>query len=123
MNITIIKHIKYIFSGEQRFLTDNAATGGRYIKAVFREYTDGTFTKLKRQTYRDRHRGFIGPVIRVEVGERLEVIFKNKASRQYSFHPFGLPVKKKYEGALYKNDRSSKLCWLNVSILVQSNLY
>lgn len=53
--------------------------------------------------------GIMGPAIKVEVGDTLEIIFKNKASRQYSFNPFGLDVTKENEGALYRNNRHSKL--------------
>ena len=52
--------------------------------------------------------GILGPPVRVEVGEMLEIILLNKASRPYSFNPFGLAFTKDNEGAFYKNDRHSK---------------
>jgi hypothetical protein len=48
-------------------------------------------------------------IIKVEVGDNMQVIFMNKASRPYSFNPFGLAFTKDNEGALYKNKRYSKL--------------
>lgn len=36
-------------------------------KALFREYTDGTFTVLKNRTGNDAYLGFLGPLIRAQV--------------------------------------------------------
>jgi FtsP/CotA-like multicopper oxidase with cupredoxin domain len=48
-----------------------------YRKAVYREYTDASFTHLKPRPPQDAYMGFLGPVIRAEVGDTVKVVFKN----------------------------------------------
>src|SRR5438093_6179556 len=43
--------------------------GHVYRKALYREYTDGTFKHLKLRGSRWRHLGLLGPVIHAEVGD------------------------------------------------------
>ncbi|KAM9042104.1 hephaestin isoform 4-T4 [Megaptera novaeangliae] len=64
--------------------------GSRYKKAVFREYTDGTFRVRRPRTGSEEHLGILGPLIRGEVGDILTVVFKNNASRPYSVHAHGV---------------------------------
>ncbi|XP_062039479.1 hephaestin isoform X4 [Lepus europaeus] len=64
--------------------------GSRYKKAVFREYTDGTFRVPRPRTGTEEHLGILGPLIRGEVGDILTVVFKNNASRPYSVHANGV---------------------------------
>ncbi|KAJ1057930.1 hypothetical protein K5549_014455 [Capra hircus] len=64
--------------------------GSRYKKAVFREYTDGTFRVQRPRTGSEEHLGILGPLIRGEVGDILTVVFKNNASRPYSVHAHGV---------------------------------
>lgn len=65
--------------------------GHKYKKAVFREFTDATFTaRRKRKTEHEKHLGILGPIIRAEVGDTIEVVFNNMASRDYSMHPHGV---------------------------------
>eukprot|EP00794_Sanderia_malayensis_P014202 gene14202-15684_t len=80
--------------------------GGRYKKAIFVEYTDSSFTVRKQRTLDQIHLGIMGPVIKAEVGDLIEVVFKNKASRPYSIHPRGVAYDKMNEGALYKDGTS-----------------
>ena len=80
--------------------------GSVYKKAVYREYTDGSFTTLKARPERWQHLGLLGPVIRAEVGDTIRVVFKNNASRPYSVHPHGVFYAKDSEGAPY-NDGTS----------------
>jgi manganese oxidase len=58
--------------------------GRVYRKAVYREYTDGTFATRKPRPPQDEYLGLLGPSLRAEVGDTIEVIFKNNASRPYS---------------------------------------
>jgi hypothetical protein len=51
--------------------------GGQYKKARYFEYTDDTFTSKKPHP---SHLGFLGPVIRAEVGDTIKVAFKNLVS-------------------------------------------
>ena len=50
----------------------------RYIKAIFREYTDGTFTVLKGRSAGDEYLGLLGPLIRAQVGDTIQIVFKNQ---------------------------------------------
>jgi FtsP/CotA-like multicopper oxidase with cupredoxin domain len=60
--------------------------GHIYRKAVYREYTDGTFTTRKRRAPQDEYLGLLGPILRAEVGDTIKVVFKNNASRPYSVY-------------------------------------
>ena len=78
-----------------RFASRYTIPGPHYIgrrnkKAVYREYTDSTFTKQKQRSKDEEYLGILGPLIKAEVGDVIEVVFKNLASRQYSIHPHGL---------------------------------
>jgi FtsP/CotA-like multicopper oxidase with cupredoxin domain len=78
--------------------------GKVYLKAQYREYTDGTFTTLKPISDKWKHLGILGPVIHAEVGDTIKVVFKNNARFPYSIHPHGVFYQKDSEGALY-NDK------------------
>ncbi|KAJ0004534.1 hypothetical protein NQD34_010748 [Periophthalmus magnuspinnatus] len=75
--------------------------GGQYIKVLYKEYTDDSFTTKKTQSSGHRHLGILGPVLRAEEGDTLEVVFKNKADRNYSIQPHGLHYNKRFQGASY----------------------
>src|ERR1700736_1033732 len=77
--------------------------GYSYKKAIYREYTDATFTKLKPRPDRWQHLGILGPLIRAEVGDTIKVVFKNNAHQPYSMHPHGLLYLKDSEGAPYSD--------------------
>ena len=53
--------------------------GATYSKALYREYTDATFTTLKPRAPAVEHLGLLGPVIRAEVGDTIKFVFKNNA--------------------------------------------
>jgi hypothetical protein len=75
--------------------------GQVYRKAIFREYTDSTFQTLKPRAAEYEHMGILGPVIRAEVGDTIEIVFRNNASQSYGMHPHGVSYKKDSEGAPY----------------------
>ena len=77
-----------------------------YRKAVYHEYTDGTFTTLKPRPPEWEHLGILGPLIRAEVGDVVKVIFKNNTKFFCSMHPHGLSYTKDSEGALYSDNAS-----------------
>lgn len=52
--------------------------GGTYTKASYEEYTNSTFSVKKEKP---KHLGFLGPVIRAEVGDVIEVVFKNNVRK------------------------------------------
>jgi len=80
--------------------------GSAYKKALYREYTDGGFGRLKPRPAAWQHLGSLGPVIRAEVGDTIRVVFRNNATRPYSVHPHGVFYGKDAEGAVY-NDGTS----------------
>jgi FtsP/CotA-like multicopper oxidase with cupredoxin domain len=91
----------------QPFMEAGPRTIGRtYLKALYREYTDSTFTALKARPTPWEHLGFLGPLIRAEVGDTIRVVFRNKTRHPASMHPHGVFYKKDAEGAPYA-DRSS----------------
>jgi len=75
-----------------------------YRKAVYHEYTDGTFTTLKQRPPQWEHLGILGPLIRAEVGDVIKVFFKNNTKFLCSMHPHGLAYGKDSEGALYSDN-------------------
>lgn len=80
--------------------------GKVYRKAVYREFTDATFTTEKARGPQWEHLGVLGPVIRGEVGDTINVVLKNMASFPVSIHPHGVSYLKDSEGAPY-NDGTS----------------
>src|SRR4051794_15344139 len=75
--------------------------GSVYKKAVYREYTDASFSRLKPRGPESQHLGLLGPIIRAEVGDTIKVVFKNNATRPYSIHTHGVLYAKNSEGAPY----------------------
>lgn len=89
------------------FVEPGASTiGSQYKKALFRQYTDASFSNLKPRTDEEQHLGLLGPLFRAEVGDTIKVVFKNQSSRPYSIHPHGVFYDKANEGAM-TNDGSS----------------
>ncbi|MGB9071858.1 MAG: multicopper oxidase domain-containing protein [Terriglobales bacterium] len=81
--------------------------GKVYRKAIYREYTDATFTRLKPRVAEWEHLGILGPVLRAEVGDTIRVVFKNNATEPYSMHPHGVFYEKASEGAVYDDGSSA----------------
>ena len=88
--------VELLFAG-----TDADHIGLVYRKAVYREYTDSTFTTLKPRAKEWEHLGIVGPLLRAEVGDTIRVIFRNNAHQPYSMHPHGVFYAKSSEGAEY----------------------
>lgn len=73
--------------------------GRVYRKALYREYTDSTFTHPKPRDAHWIHLGILGPLIRAQVGDTLRVMFRNRArGHAYSLHPHGVFYEKASEG-------------------------
>ncbi|HET6436996.1 MAG TPA: multicopper oxidase domain-containing protein [Anaeromyxobacter sp.] len=85
---------------------DEASAPPRYLKAVYREYTDGTFRKQKERPAGWEHLGILGPLIRAEVGDRVHVLFRNNTKLTVTMHPHGLQYEKNAEGAPYEDGTS-----------------
>lgn len=72
--------------------------GSVYRKAVYRRYTDASFTQRAAVPPEWQHKGILGPILRAEVGDTIRVVFRNLASRAYSIHPHGVFYTKASEG-------------------------
>jgi len=75
--------------------------GSIYHKAMYREYTDATFTHLKPRPADQAYLGIVGPIIHAEVGDTINVVFKNHGTHPYSMHPHGVLYQKPDEGSPY----------------------
>ena len=82
--------------------------GHIYKKAVYREYTDSTFTTLKPRPPQWEHLGILGPLLRASVGDTIRVVFRNNGTHPYSMHPHGVIYNKDSEGAGYADGTSGK---------------
>uniref|UniRef100_A0A673FZ80 Plastocyanin-like domain-containing protein n=1 Tax=Sinocyclocheilus rhinocerous TaxID=307959 RepID=A0A673FZ80_9TELE len=69
--------------------------GSVYKKALYRQYTDGSYSE---EIAKPAWLGFLGPILRAEVGDVIEVHMKNFATRSYSLHPHGVFYEKNSEG-------------------------
>ena len=76
--------------------------GSTYTKALYREYTDATFTTLKPRPVEDAYLGILGPTIRAQVGDTIKVVFKNNSSFPASVHPHDVVYTHANEGAPYE---------------------
>jgi hypothetical protein len=70
----------------------------QWAKTRFIEYTDSTFSVRRPQP---EWLGILGPIIRAEVGDQVEVEFLNRSKTMHSIHPHGLRYDKNNEGAFY----------------------
>ena len=77
--------------------------GRVYKKAIYREYTDASFSTLKVRAPEEQYLGLLGPILRGEVGDTIKVVFQNHASHPYSMHPHGVLYRKDSEGADYND--------------------
>jgi manganese oxidase len=80
--------------------------GSRYIKCIYRGYTDATFDTRIQRPAADSYLGLLGPVIRAQVGDTIKVVFRNTCPFPTSVHPHGVFYNKNSEGAPY-NDGTS----------------
>lgn len=77
--------------------------GSTYVKSLYREYTDGTFTELAPRPPEWQHLGYLGPVVRAVVGDRVRIVFANHLDRPVSVHVHGLRYDKASEGAPHED--------------------
>jgi manganese oxidase len=97
------------FAGYPKIFTERGPhrIGSTYRKALYREYTDETFTKLKPRAPEWEHTGMLGPVLRAEVGDTIRVVFKNNGTHPFSMHPHGVFYAKESEGSGYEDGTTS----------------
>jgi len=91
------------FEGMSKFFMEHGPhrIGHVYKKAIYREYTDATFTQLKPRPPEWEHAGILGPILRAEVGDTIKVVFKNNGTHPYSMHPHGVFYEMASEGTAY----------------------
>ena len=96
------------FEGYPKVFTEQGPhrIGTTYRKAIYREYTDETFTKLKPREPNWEHAGILGPILRAEVGDTIRVVFKNNGTHPASMHSHGVFYNKDSEGASYDDGTS-----------------
>lgn len=75
--------------------------GRKFKKAVYREYSDSSFTALKPRAPEWEHLGILGPLLRAVVGDTIRVVFRNNGTHPYSMHPHGVFYNKDSEGSPY----------------------
>jgi hypothetical protein len=75
--------------------------GRRYLKAVYRAYTDASFATLKPRDPAEESLGILGPTIHAEVGDTIKVVFHNNTRFPVGIHPHGVFYDKASEGAHY----------------------
>jgi FtsP/CotA-like multicopper oxidase with cupredoxin domain len=76
--------------------------GTKWLKALYRGYTDSHFTERVGQP---AFQGSQGPTIRAEVGDMIEILFINNLKKNFAtIHSMGLAYSKTYEGSNYPNN-------------------
>ena len=75
---------------------------------MYREYTDSSFGTLKPRAAAWVHLGFLGPLLRAEVGDTIRVVFRNNTRFPVSMHPHGVIYDKDSEGAPYADGASGR---------------
>uniref|UniRef100_A0A672IYA0 ferroxidase n=1 Tax=Salarias fasciatus TaxID=181472 RepID=A0A672IYA0_SALFA len=69
--------------------------GSRYKKVVYRQFTNSKFTEQVAVTPDVEHLGIMGPMIHANVGDKVNIVFKNMAeTRAYSIHAHGVKTDK-----------------------------
>ena len=92
---------------QQVFVASSTEAIGRvYKKAIYRAYTDASFSTRLERGAEWRHLGLLGPILRAEVGDTMTVVFRNKASRPYTIPPHGVFYAKDSEGAPHADGTS-----------------
>lgn len=64
--------------------------GCKYKKVIYREFMDVIFIKQKLRKKEEEYLGIMGLMIKVEVGDIIEVVFKNLVIRLYLVYFYGI---------------------------------
>uniref|UniRef100_A0A4W5RRC4 Ceruloplasmin n=1 Tax=Hucho hucho TaxID=62062 RepID=A0A4W5RRC4_9TELE len=87
-------HAQYVFfvssPGNDFIDKQDKFIGSKYKKVVYREFTNNKFTKQKERSADMQHLGILGPMIHADVGDKVNIVFKNMATRTYSIHAHGV---------------------------------
>ncbi|XP_041500736.1 hephaestin-like [Microtus oregoni] len=87
---------------DKYFQKSSSRIGGTYWKVRYEAFQDETFQERVHQE-EETHLGILGPVIRAEVGDTIQVVFYNRASKPFSMQPHGVFYEKDYEGTVYND--------------------
>uniref|UniRef100_A0A8C4WG35 Hephaestin n=1 Tax=Gopherus evgoodei TaxID=1825980 RepID=A0A8C4WG35_9SAUR len=88
--------IYYIVEASTFLQSSKDRVGSTYKKSVYKQYSDSTYA---REIPKPAWLGFLGPIIRAEVGDTIIVHLKNFANRPHTVHPHGVFYKKDSEAA------------------------
>jgi len=79
----------YYISADEVAADVAPAAGGstRYVKARYREYSDATFAHPKPRPAEWEHLAFLGPLIRADVGDTIQIVFRNRVGFPVNVHP------------------------------------
>jgi len=86
--------------------------GGTYRKSRFREYTSSDFQTRVARTSRERHMGLLGPAIRAEVGDTVEVVLLNQTPHPVSLVFQGVSVDVFNNGDHVKDQQCKSLSYM-----------
>lgn len=75
--------------------SDKDRIGSSYKKTIYKEYRDGSYMD---EIAQPAWLGFLGPVLKAEVGDVILIHLKNFATRPYTIHPHGVFYEKDSEG-------------------------
>jgi hephaestin len=81
--------------------------GSRYVKCLYREYTDASFGHVQPRPASEDYQGIYGPVMHAAVGDTIKVVFRNTCPFPTAVHPHGVFYKKSSEGGLYNDGTSA----------------
>nr|XP_034971451.1 coagulation factor V [Zootoca vivipara] len=101
------EEVLWDYAGPRKSTVKSGQARTGYKKVIFRSYQDETFRTPEAGGEYEEHLGILGPVIRAEVEDVIQIHFKNLASRPYSLHAHGLYYEKSSEGRSY-DDQSPK---------------
>ncbi|XP_013203293.1 ceruloplasmin isoform X2 [Microtus ochrogaster] len=79
------QNISNVFLDKEEFYI-----GSKYMKVVYRQFTDSTFREQVQRKAEDEHLGILGPQLHADVGDKVKIVFKNMATRPYSIHAHGV---------------------------------
>eukprot|EP00931_Biecheleriopsis_adriatica_P047508 TRINITY_DN27395_c0_g1_i1.p1 TRINITY_DN27395_c0_g1~~TRINITY_DN27395_c0_g1_i1.p1 ORF type:complete len:2248 (-),score=342.65 TRINITY_DN27395_c0_g1_i1:98-6841(-) len=75
--------------------------GGKYMKCIYVGYTDSTFATRTTRSTHWKHLGMLGPIIRGEVGDTIEVFYSNRCSKPTSINVASVLKPKGQDGWMY----------------------
>lgn len=95
------------FTPEEALFAENGpwGTGKTYKKCVYQRFSDATFTT---QIQNPAYMGILGPTIYAEVGDKVDIVFKNSCAFGNTVHVHGFEYDKSSEGAPYQDGTTLK---------------